>query len=83
MTREDLVNFAARDWAAIEHDKARYWAERKREMSPAEALRVGDDLRRHAKMIQPDWPSERERLADRESHSRVAEALRAVPYGPR
>jgi hypothetical protein len=78
VTRDELVKFIERDWAAIEDDKARYWAARKRSMSPAEALALGDDLRRHAQMMRPDWPSDTDRLADHEIHARVAQALRAV-----
>ncbi len=83
MTRDDLVRFAKRDWEAIADDKARYWAERKRAMSPVDALRLGDELRRHALAVRPDWPGEPDREADRETHRRVAEALRAVaPFAP-
>jgi hypothetical protein len=78
MTREDLVRFAARDWAAIDDQKAAYWADHKRTMSPAEILRLGDDLRRHALAVRPDWPSDADRAADRATHGRVTEALRAV-----
>jgi len=78
MTREDLVRFAGRDWAAIADDKARYWAERKATMSPSDVLQLGDDLRRHAMVVRPDWPSAADRIADRETHRRVSGALRAV-----
>jgi len=83
VTRDDLVKFARRDWVAIEDDKAQYWAARKQVMSPAEALRLGADLRRHAKTVRPDWPSDAERLADHETHSRVAKVLRAVARATR
>jgi hypothetical protein len=79
VTRDDLVKFARRDWVAIEDDKAQYWAARKYVMSPAEALCLGADLRRHAKAVRPDWPSDAERMADLETHARVAKALRVIP----
>jgi len=78
MTREDLVRFATRDWAAIEDEKTAYWIDRKRRMSPAEVLSLGDDLRRHASAIRPDWPGEADRAADHATHERVTGALRAV-----
>jgi hypothetical protein len=78
VTRDDLVRFATRDWAAVEAGKAQYWAERKRGMTPAEALRLGDDLRRFAETVRPDWPTAAERAADHQVHERVTEALRAV-----
>lgn len=82
MTRDDLVRFATRDWSAIADDKARYWADRKASMSPADVLQLGDDLRRHALAVRPDWPSAADRAADRETHRRVSEALRAVIHAP-
>ena len=34
---DDIRAFARRDWAAVAETKARYWADRKRAMTPAEA----------------------------------------------
>jgi hypothetical protein len=84
MDRADLQAFVERDWAAVEEQKARFWAERKHGMTAAEALALGDALRRHAQSVKPDWPDEGERRADLGVHVRVSEALRAVPlYRPR
>jgi len=80
MTRDDLVRFAARDWAAVADEKARFWVERKHTMSHADVLRLGDELRRHALAVRPDWPTEADRVADRATHFRVSEALRAVVH---
>jgi hypothetical protein len=78
MTRDDLVRFATRDWAAVEDEKTAFWIRRKREMSPADILRLGDELRRHALAVRQDWPTQADRAADLATHARVAEALRAV-----
>jgi hypothetical protein len=78
MTRDEILAFAGRDWAAIEAEKARFWAERKASMSPSEALAVGDGLRRHAQSMKPNWPDPAERAADLDVHRRVSEALNAV-----
>ena len=78
MSREDLVRFARRDWAAIEASKMRHWIDRKATMTPAELLQLGDDLHRYVRSIRPDWPSAEERRADHENHRRVGEMLRAV-----
>lgn len=78
MNRDDLVRFATRDWAAIEQDKAHYWAERKKSMSPAEALAMGNDMRVHALAVRPAAPDAGDRDADADTHRRVSEALRAV-----
>jgi hypothetical protein len=66
------------DAAAAEDEKAASWIQRKRDMSPANILRLGDELRRRALAIRQDWPTEADRAADRGTHARVSEALRAV-----
>jgi len=76
---EDLQAFAARDWDLVTREKERWWAERGRQLSAEEKLRIGDMLRRHAQRLRPDWPSPEERRADLETHIRVSEALRRVP----
>jgi hypothetical protein len=78
MTRDDIVRFAARDWDAVARSKTAAWIEQKARLSPAEVLRLGDELRRHAAAVRPDWPTDADRNADRAAHERVTEALRAV-----
>ena len=39
---DEIRTFAKRDWAAVAETKARYWAERKRAMTPEEALGQSD-----------------------------------------
>ena len=79
MRREDIRTFATRDWAAIADTKARFWAERKRSMTAAEALATAEMLRQHTCQVKPGWPDADERAADMALHVRVSEALRAVP----
>lgn len=81
--RDDLRQFALRNWAAVADGKARYWAERKGVMSAAEALRLGAELRAYVSSLRPDWPTEAEREADLDTHARVASALRAVSHAAR
>jgi hypothetical protein len=78
MRRQDIADFARRDWAAVAEAKASYWAERKRSMAADQALAVGETLRQHARTIKPGWPDADERAADLALHVRVSEALRAV-----
>ncbi|MBI1876285.1 MAG: hypothetical protein HYS05_20665 [Acidobacteria bacterium] len=78
MKRADVVAFARRDWRLIDEIKASYWVERKRTLPPAEAIRLGDDLRRYVLAVRPAWPSEADRDDDLSVHVRVAEALSAV-----
>jgi hypothetical protein len=75
---DDILAFARRDWNAVAESKAAFWAERKRVMTPDEALAVAEGLRRHARALRPDWPDIHERDDDLAVHARVAEALRAV-----
>jgi len=84
MRREDILTFANRDWKALADAKADYWARRKEAMSAAEALAVGERLRRHARALKPGWPDEAERADDLAHHVRISEALGAVsPRHPR
>ena len=83
MDRDDILAFARRDWAMVAESKTRYWLERKRTLSAAELLAGGDELRRHALAVRPDWPTDAERAADLATHECVTEALRAVPARPR
>ena len=75
---EDIRAFARRDWAAVADAKARFWADRKRAMTPDEALATAEMIRQHARALRPDWPDSRERDEDCAVHVRVSEALRAV-----
>lgn len=76
MNADDLRSFAERDWRSIENAKQRYWVERKKALSPAEALAVAESLRLHVRSLRPDWPSAAERLADAQVHARVSASLR-------
>jgi len=70
----EAIAWAPRD-AVLER---RTWAELKRGMTPGEALALGDELRRHAQKLRPDWPTEEDRRADLAVHIRVSESLRRV-----
>jgi hypothetical protein len=78
VTDDEIKAYAGRDWSLVEESKRRYWAERKRALSPAEALRMAEALWRHVRAIRPDWPSPSERAADVEVHARVSACLRRV-----
>jgi hypothetical protein len=59
------------DWAAVRASKEAYW----RTLSPAERLRLSDELRQHALLLHPDWPTPEQRAADYEAHVRLSERL--------
>ena len=78
-----MIAFARRDWGAIAKHKQRRWAQQKSEMTAADALRVGDELRYHLQTIRDDWPAEADRRNDLASHLRVSEMLRRVKSSKR
>jgi hypothetical protein len=78
VTRDDLVRFARRDWAAVARAKERHWLRQRQSATYADLLRRSDDLRRHARAVAPDGPSSAVRHADIAVHERVGKALRAV-----
>lgn len=80
MEVEALQEFARRRWDLVERLKAEFWAAEKRAMTPHEALRLAETLRRHAEATRPSWPSEDERLDDLRSHQEVARKLRLVRW---
>jgi hypothetical protein len=80
MRREDIVAFARRDWPAVAESKRRRWAAQKKEMTPARALQIGDELRYHAHTLHDDWPTDADRRNDLAVHIRVSKSLRRVKF---
>lgn len=83
VSREDLVKFAQRDWAAVADAKTQHWLRKKRATPAGDLWRLSDDLRRFARMVRPEGPGLAERLADLEVHHRVRLALNAVTSASR
>lgn len=65
----------ARDWTAVRDAKDAYWAERVGRLGPAEGLRIADELRRQAHLLDPSWPSENDRRDDILAHARLRALL--------
>ncbi|MEO7331049.1 MAG: hypothetical protein ABI193_20910 [Minicystis sp.] len=59
----------APDWAAARALKEAYW----RTLTPEQRLRLADDLRRHALLLHPDWPTQEQRAADYRAHLQLSE----------
>ena len=76
--KEDLIAYANRDWAGIERGKRELMAQQARQMTVTEKLAFGDQLRRYAQMLHPEWPTAEDREADLAVHIRVSESLRSV-----
>jgi hypothetical protein len=79
MDGADVRGFVDRDWSAIEQMKAAFWTEDDHRLTAVQALALGDELRRYAQTVRPDWPGPEERAADLAVHRRLTEAFRAVP----
>jgi len=71
-----IRDYVARDWAAVRADKDAFWAERIARLGPAEAFRIGEELRREAKLCNPAWPTADDRQADLDAHVRLAGIFR-------
>ena len=82
--RQDVIEFAKRPWQLLADSGPDYWSTRKRELGPAEGLRIATELRSLVAAQRPDWPRAEERAADLETHAWVAECLRRVrrPIAP-
>lgn len=78
MRKEDILEYVNRDWAAVERMKRWAWSEASAKMTAADLLGIGDELRRHAHELHPDWPTKEHRREDLATHVRVSEALRRV-----
>ena len=72
---EGARSFVATDWTGLAADKERYWAEWKRQEGPGAGVQMAAALRAQIKRARPDWPSERERREDLETHLRVLEVV--------
>jgi len=79
MKASDVQSYLDRDWDRVRASKDRYWAERKRTLTPEEALRIADGLHLQVRSLRPDWPDAEQREADLATHVRVSELLRRVP----
>ncbi|MBX3125295.1 MAG: hypothetical protein KF718_01190 [Polyangiaceae bacterium] len=71
---------ARRDYDHARASKLAYW----RGLTPAERVRLADELRRHALLLHPEWPTDEQRALDVEAHIRLSERLeRAAAAGKR
>lgn len=59
----------ARDWAMVRASKEAYW----RTLDAATRMRLADELRRHALVLHPEWPTAEQRALDYEAHVLLSE----------
>jgi hypothetical protein len=81
--REDLIQFARRDWIAVARAKEQHWLRRRRTAAGRDLCRLSDDLLRYARGAARGRSSDADRLADWRNHQRVGQALRAVTRSAR
>ncbi|MEZ5294263.1 MAG: hypothetical protein R2745_24510 [Vicinamibacterales bacterium] len=76
MITRGIREYVRRDWARVREAKDAYWGERIGRMGAADGFRIAEELRRQARLHDPDWPHPHERQADLETHVRVSALLR-------
>lgn len=76
MVTRGIREFVGRDWQAARAAKDAYWGDRIARLGPVEGLRIAEELRRQARLQDPDWPSPADRRDDVLSHVRLAELFR-------
>ena len=79
MTAEEIRNFCARDWHAIERLKSDFWKEQN--LAPDERFAIAAGLYEYASALYPDWPNEAEREEDLRPHIRVSRMLHRAGTG--
>jgi hypothetical protein len=72
---DDLKEFARRRRDLVDRLKADFWAERKRALTPLDALEIAEGLRRQAIALKPEWPSPEDRADDLHHHQELARKL--------
>ena len=80
MKQAEIRDYLRRDWDLVRENKDRYCSERKKSLTPAAALSIGDGLREHVRNLRPEWPDAAEREADIQVHTRVSGSLRRVLF---
>lgn len=76
MDTTGIVDFQHRDWALLNREKQRFWAERLAAADPEQCIVIGEGLRLEALAVHPDWPSPEERREDLKAHEALSELLR-------
>jgi hypothetical protein len=78
VSREDLIRFARRDWAAAAQAKDQHWLREKQRSAGPDDCRRLEDMLQHVRAAGRAAASKAERLSDIDVHARVGLALRAA-----
>jgi hypothetical protein len=71
-----IRDFVAREWDLARSNKDAYWLERIARLGSIEGLRIADELRQQARLLDPGWPSAQLRNADFDAHVALSERFR-------
>lgn len=75
MDVRDVRAYVEREWATAETRKQEHWAREFNERGPDATLEAALTLREHMRLVNPEWPSERERAADLADHIALKRAI--------
>ena len=68
MNRNEIGEFANRDWQQLSRFDHSYWAKEYRESGSAIVQKASRTLWQHMKQIRPEWPNAKERRDDLDHH---------------
>ncbi len=75
MDADSIREYARRYRELVAADKLRHWASQYERLGPVATWEAGQRLRDHMRIVQPDWPSARDRAADLADHIELKRKL--------
>ena len=75
MDTQDLRTYLERGWRDAEQLKREHWARERAERGPGVTVSASLALWRHMRLVNPEWPSEAERLDDLAHHIDLKRAI--------
>ena len=76
MITRDIGAYVSRDWGALRRSKDQYWRDRILSLGAREGIRIADELRRQAQVLDHGWPHEADRREDLAAHVRLSGIFR-------
>ena len=81
ISKAQIKAFAKRDWEKISELDSSYWAEEYRRNGAESSLKAAEALRRHMKLLHPEWPDKAQRAADLQHHIKIKRLLDQAANG--
>ena len=79
-TAAQIREFARRRWDLVRAAKKEYWARQADEMTSTERMQLSSDMWAHARSVDPEFPSERQRAEDLRHHLELADKIGRVAH---